>query len=124
MFVCVCVCVICVGSLKKKKKIVTHFPGRIDPREFCSGGVGPPRTLKNNNPLAGGRKQVFICSILLRTFSGGVEYALRMAPRRAHALLCTWAALRLGPAADEADADEQDAARRTPADEDCDQAEQ
>lgn len=50
----------------------------------------------------------------IHTLGGGVEYALRMAPRRAHALLCTWAAFRLGPAADEADADEQDATIRVP----------
>lgn len=56
-------------------------------------------------------------SLGVRTLDGGVEYALRIAPRRAHALLCTWAAFRLGPAADEADADEQEEARR-PADDD------
>jgi len=62
-------------------------------------------------------RNIILYGSLVHTLDGGVEYALRMAPRRAHALLCTWAAFRLGPVADEADADEQDAARR-PTDDD------
>lgn len=39
-----------------------------------------------------------------------MEYARRMAPRRAQALLCAWAAFRRGPVDMDADAGEQDAA--------------